>query len=188
MKFRYRGASMYSTFKPGETLYLRPQGRPIQPGDVIVYRKQDDYVVHRVTSVESDGIHTRGDDNLSHDEPVSPQNVIGVVEQAEDWGTLRTVQGGRKGLRQAQVRWYLKERFQRSLPWLGAPYRWLKAAGIIPRLWHPRVTKLHMLSAESEVVKYIVRGKTVATLDRSSGRFLCRRPYDLVIFPPSERK
>ncbi len=35
----------------------------MQPGDVVVYRKGDGYIVHRVHSVHPEGMYTRGDNN-----------------------------------------------------------------------------------------------------------------------------
>jgi hypothetical protein len=176
---------MLPTFKPGEVLYLYPEVRAIEPGDIVVYNTGDGNVVHRVYSVTADGVMTRGDNNSSMDIWSIPfESILGVVECAEDWDETRHVTSGRRGLWRARVRWQWKSLVQRSLPLLGTPYRWLKASGWLARFWQPQVTFVRVNSAEAELVKYVVNGKTVAAFDLSSGHFTCRRPYDLIIFPP----
>jgi len=178
---------MLPTFKPGEVLYARPAGRALTPGDVIIYEQGGVRVVHRVVSVEPSGVKTRGDNNPSVDAWLIPfEEILGVVERAEDWKAACAVTGGRRGLWRAQARWRTKSLWQRSLPWLGAPYRWLKARRWVGRFWHPRVTLVRVYSEGGELVKYAVNGRTVATFDPASGRFICCRPYDLVIFPPGK--
>lgn len=185
LKFRYKGPSMRPTFKPGQVLYICPEGRAFRPGDVVVYKSGAVNVVHRVCAVTAEGVMTRGDNNLSVDAQLIPfEEILGVVERAEDWDATRGVTGGRWGLWRARARWRWKTLWLRSLPWLGAPYRWLKARRWVGRLWRPRVTMVRVNSSGSEIVKYVVDGNTVATFEPASGRFTYRRPYDLVIFPP----
>jgi hypothetical protein len=184
-QFRYHGSSMRPTFKPGQVLYIRPEGHAVQPGDVVVYRKGEEYIVHRVSSVRSDGIHTRGDNSTREDDgPIPAEQIVGVVEKMDDWGNIHPVAGGEKGLSFVRLRWGLGGIFQKMLPWLGAPYRWLKAHRWVPRIWHPYITTLQLQTKNGSLVKYVVRGKTVATWQPELRRFTCRRPYDLIIFPP----
>jgi len=186
-KFRYKGPSMLPTFKPGQMLYIRPEQRAIKPGDVVVFQKENEYIVHRVVSVTPEGISTRGDNN-PHGDPwlLTPDQVLGVVEKAEDWDKAHAVRGGKTALLQAKARWTLKTVCTRSLPWLGAPYRWLKAKGWVKKIWHPPVTQVQLQTNEGTMIKYVVRGKTVANWYPRQQRFLCRRPYDLVITPPTK--
>ena len=89
---------MVPTFKPGQVLYVRPEGRTVQPGDVVVYRKGDGYIVHRVHSVHPEGIYTRGDNNPNPDGYlIPPEQIIGIVDQVDDWGEIRRVRGGKSG-------------------------------------------------------------------------------------------
>lgn len=188
-KFRYRGLSMRSTFKPGQVLYMHPQAEGVQPGDVVVYRNGLEYIVHRVNSLQEDGIHTRGDNNPHEDEaPITSDQIIGVVEKVDDWGNSHAVTGGWKGLWLARLRWGTYSMFNKMLPWLGAPYRWLKAKRWVARFWHPRITIVHLQVENGIMVKYIVRGKTVATWQPKLSRFTYQRPYDLIIFPPEQKQ
>jgi len=186
-KFHYKGPSMLPTFKPGQVLYIRPQERAIKPGDVVVFSRGNEYIVHRVIAVNPEGISTRGDNN-PHDDLwlLTPDQILGVVEKTEDWDKAHAVRGGTPALLKAKTRWGIKALFTRSLPWLGAPYRWLKARRWAAKFWHPSVTQIQLQTNEGVMIKYLVLGKTVATWYPRSGRFICRRPYDLVIFPPNQ--
>lgn len=184
-KFRYSGPSMHPTFKPGEILYVQSEIRDIQPGDIVVYRRYGKQIVHRVVSVSSNGFLTRGDNNLAKDEQVvRKEEIIGVVVGKELWGNQEEVTGGKKGLGKAKQRWRLKEIHQKTLPLIGIPYRWLKRKGWVRKLWHPRIIKLKINSTKGEMIKYLFKGKVVAIWLTESGRFFCKRPFDLVIQAP----
>jgi hypothetical protein len=184
-RYRYTGPSMQPTLKPGQVLYTRPAARSLQPGDVVVYRDGTGFIVHRVTVVTSDGFIARGDNNPAADPgPIPFERVMGVVERADDWGKVSPVTGGRRGLWLVRIRWLLSGIFRIFLPAAGAPYRWLKRTRWVTRIWHPPVKQIRLHTGEGSLVKYTVNGKTVATWHPESKRFRCRRPYDLVIFPP----
>jgi len=180
---------MRSTFKPGEVLYTRPAGRAVKPGDVVVYEQGGVRVVHRVVSVETGGVRTRGDNNPSADQGVIPyEQILGVVEKAEDWDQARIITGGEKGAAKAATRWKLQAMLNQLRPIIGAPYRWLKGLRLVPKLWRPRIRQISVIVERREIVKYLVNGRTVATFDPACGCFTCRRPYDLVILPPGDRE
>ena len=184
-KFRYQGKSMHSTFSTGQVLFIRPNVSRIQPGDVLIYRKDDRYVVHRVVGIDSQGYRTRGDDNLNEDAgTVSPDDVIGVVAEVDDWGRVLRVHGGKTALYRAHLRWHLHALLNKVRPALGAPYRLLKTTGLVRHFWRPSLTRIQVCSSAGVMVKFMARGKTVAVWQPESGRFSCRRPYDLVIPPP----
>lgn len=184
-RYRYTGLSMQPTLKPGEVLYTRPSARGLQAGDVAVYRDGMGFVVHRVTAVTVDGFFAHGDNNPAADPgPIPFERVMGVVERADDWGNVSTIPGGRRGLWPARLRWWLVWISHRLLPAAGAPYRWFKRTGWVNHIWHPPILQIRLHTAEGMLVKYMVRGKTVATWQPATSRFRCRRPYDLVIFPP----
>ena len=188
-RFLYRGASMRSTFISGQYLYTHPLSDTPNPGDVVVYRKGNGYVVHRVKKVLKTGIVTRGDNNpFEDDQLVSPTQLVGVVKKAGHGHTPRPVQGGRWGLFRAQVRWKAMEVSNRLLPVIGAPYRWLKKSRLVPRIWHPAITMLQVHTQDGLMIKYINRGKTVATWLPELRHFHCKRIFDLVILPPSVDK
>lgn len=184
IQFRYRGSSMASTFSPGQTLYVRPGVREIQPGDVIVFRKEDGYVVHRAQCVTLEGVLTRGDNNRMEDGVISFEHIVGVVEKVGAQDGVFRVKGGKQGLSAARLRWRLSFFLDRLRPVLGKPYRWLRRKRWAGRVWHPKVTLLCIQSPTGVIEKYTIRSKVVATWQPDIHRFTCRKPFDLIIFPP----
>lgn len=166
-------------------LYIRPESKKPHPGDVIVYRRGEEFVVHRVNSVTKKGLQTRGDDNPRYDEfPIDEKQIVGIVESVNDGKATRLVTGGRKGLIIARLRWGFSAAVNCMRPVIGAPYRWLKSSRIITKIWHPMIIQVKTNSSSGPMIKYIVGGKTVATWIPGLKRFQCKRLYDLVIFPP----
>ena len=97
----YIGSSMNPTLKPGVRLHLRAyQGQKIRRGDVIVFISPEDgsKVVHRVISVDSNGIKTRGD-NCNHEDDwvLSREDIIGRVVSAQRGNRQRKILGGLLG-------------------------------------------------------------------------------------------
>jgi len=186
-KFRYHGNSMFPTFKPGQVLYLRPEGRSPKPGDIVVFQSQGRHVVHRVERIVDAEYITRGDNNSREDmNPILLDQIIGIVEEKDEWGKIQPVSGDKAGLYKARFRWKLLRLNNGLRRYYGAPYRWLKASRLITHIWHPQVTMVQMKTSSSDVVKYVVRGKTVATWYQEERRFQYKWPYDLVIFPPEK--
>ena len=176
---------MRSTFSPGEILYVRPHANEVKPGDVIVYRRGDEYVVHRVRTITSDGIVARGDNNLHEDQDlVKFEQVIGVVNEVDTGKEIRIVNGGKKGLWLARLRWSFSSIINWMRPVVGAPYRWLKSSRLMAKIWHPNVIQVKTVSSSGPMIKYIAGRKTVATWIPDLKRFQCKRLYDLVVFPP----
>ena len=87
----YTGPSMNPAFKVLDGLQIIPyRDRMIRPGDVIVFNPPglSHRVTHRVISVDSQGIRTRGDNN-PYDDPwiLTPDQVLGrvVCAQRRNW-------------------------------------------------------------------------------------------------------
>lgn len=176
---------MRSTFHQGQVLYVRPESKKPHPGDVIVYRMGEEFVVHRVNAVSREWIKTRGDNNPRFDEfPIEEKQIVGIVESVDDGKATRPVTGGRRGLIIARMRWGFSAAVNWMRPVIGAPYRWLKSSRIMAKIWHPKVIQVKTNSTSGPMIKYIVCGKTVATWNPNLKRFQCKRLYDLVIFPP----
>jgi signal peptidase I len=83
----YMGSSMNPTLKAGDGITVIPYGYiKISIGDVVVFPHPEgnDTVVHRVVALASEGIRTRGDNNLSMDPWVlPPDDIIGRVVSAQ---------------------------------------------------------------------------------------------------------
>jgi signal peptidase I len=190
-QYIYSGNSMHPVFKPGQMLYVRPLLDEPSVGDVIVFfdPRQKIHVVHRVIKVENGQIYTRGDNNPTEDQdPVNPQDIIGVVVKADQAGTITKIWGGKAGYRQSKFQGFAK-RLVITLKKLGYPiYKVIKSSGIIPKIWHPEIQKVQLKTPAGEVIKYVYHGKTVAQWDSVSKRFTYKHPYDLVIHPPETSK
>jgi len=97
----YIGSSMNPTLKPGDRLDTVPYDRQkIRRGDVIVFISplDESKAVHRVVSVDSKGIKTRGD-NCNRIDPyvLSPDKIVGRVISVHRKNKQRRIFGGYLG-------------------------------------------------------------------------------------------
>jgi len=189
--FIYRGRSMIPTFRPGQLLYVRPDVQDISPGDMVVFAgsSNNNYVVHRVVSISSSGLITRGDNNSRFDpQPVESTRLIGRVEMVEDKGNVKPVPGGRLRLWRARVRWgaLRVKRWLRIA--LKAPYNLLRNSRIIRlalnRCFSHKLKVIRLETPEGPLFKTIYKGRTIAHWWPQLNRFVCRKPYDLFISRP----
>jgi signal peptidase I len=185
-RFIYRGPSMAPTFRPGQVLYVRTQAHNMTRGDVIVFQNHsaNGHIVHRVISILPGGFATRGDGNLHTDpDPIHPNQVIGRVEKVSLRGLIRPVVGGWRGLWLARILHTIllvKRLLRRGL---SRPYRWLKRSGILIKLWHPELETIYFETQDGPLVKYVHKGKTVASCWTKTNRWWFKRPYDFVVDP-----
>jgi len=100
--FAYRGRSMNPTLWEGDILEVMPyHDASIKAGDIIVFNSPQDetFVVHRVISISSDNIHTKGDNNTHNDEwCLRSPAIIGKVIAATYSKRHRELRGGLLGL------------------------------------------------------------------------------------------
>jgi signal peptidase I len=97
----YIGTSMSPVLKPGDRLQIIPSNRQkIRSGDVVVFipPRGDSNIVHRVVSMNSDGIKTRGD-NCTHSDDwiLKRENILGRVVSAQRGNRRLRVFGGPLG-------------------------------------------------------------------------------------------
>ena len=75
------GVSMLPMLKNRrDTIIVRPKKGRLQPLDVALYKRGNDYVLHRVLSLTENGYIIRGD-NCYADENVPEEAVIGVLTE-----------------------------------------------------------------------------------------------------------
>ena len=196
----YRGSSMAGTFRPGDILILEPIDIvKIRPGDVVVYLCQDRQeaeavkhprngdppteAVHRVVSILSEGLVTRGDNNSSVDrELVTQKNLVGLVTHIERGRKQSVVSGGLAGLMHTRIL-QTKHILWRLLSRLGGGlYRRLRSSGFITKIWHPKFTRIYLLTDEGLMVKYTHTSRTIASWLPKKERFICQKPFDLVLW------
>jgi hypothetical protein len=179
---------MTPLFRPGDSLCIRAVAfGQIRPGDVVVFRRGsaaggEVRVAHRVVRVTLGGLFTRGDRNAHTDEePVTPVNLQGRVESLEREGRQVAVLGGLPGLLAAGIA-RLKRRVRRRVKVsVSAPYQILRSSGIVRLAWRPNLSAIHLETPDGPLVKFLDGRLTVARWWPESGRFECRKPYDLVI-------
>lgn len=179
---------MKGAFLPGDVLRVSPlPWQKIRPGDIIAFHTHDGIqpshiIVHRVRACVPDGLLTQGDACLSPDAfAVGAAQVIGRVTQVQRGNKSHIVWGGFVGRL-----WVRYVRLRRGLLAFGrAPYRWVRASGILRRLWRPSVVSVIVATAEGPMVKYLCGGKTVAVWQPETRAYWCRKPYDLVLERPA---
>lgn len=188
--FVYHGGSMLGTFCPGDRLTLDSLAIcAVHCGDVVAFLRQDSAGkekkwAHRVVRKTPAGMLTRGDNNSSFDSQLlTADRLLGKVIQVERNGAVKPVQGGWAGLLRARALW-MRIHLKSFLVTIGrTPYRLLRKSGLLPRMWQPEITRLKMNTDEGELIKFVSKGRTVAYWWPGTGRFECRWPFDLVVFP-----
>jgi len=189
----YFGESMLGTFHSGDylTLELVVLG-DIRVGDLIAYRldieqdRETRNIVHRVVSVIPGGLILRGDNNSKNDiNVITEQEIIGRVVYLERNGKTRRVSNGMIGMLRGRVLYLING--SRRVVWRlilrtgFRPYRWFRRKGLIRYVWNPPLTRITLHTEHGPVIKYSVRGRTVVWWYPESGRYQCRRPYDLLV-------
>ena len=71
--------SMWPALKKGDLVVIKgiENKEEIQVGDIIVYKNQKGFTIHRVTKISSETVTTKGDANNVYDPPVEYEEIIG---------------------------------------------------------------------------------------------------------------
>jgi hypothetical protein len=100
-RMNYIGPSMNPTLKSGDRLCITPyDGQKIRRGDVVVFVPPggDSKIIHRVVSIHSQRIKTRGDNNNELDHWVlKPDQILGRVVATQRNNRRRRIFGGPLG-------------------------------------------------------------------------------------------
>jgi signal peptidase I len=85
------GSSMWPTLHKGDLVLLKGVDgmEDLQVGDIIAFRQERGFSIHRVVNIEGEMITTRGDGNFGDDPPITIDDVMGKVPQV--WGRLARV-------------------------------------------------------------------------------------------------
>jgi signal peptidase I len=191
----YQGRSMVGTFKNGAYLHTQKTFiTDLHCGDVVVIKnqkpdRQENQYVHRIVHITSLNFITRGDNNQANDDQhVSVENLIGLVTHYERNGKVHKVWNGRLGMMRARVLHGRLHIVRAAKFLMRKPYRMLKKTGIVARLWQPEIKTIHFETQDGPLVKYVHKGKTVASCWIGSNRWWFRRPYDFVIGPKVKKQ
>ena len=83
VQLKVTGASMLPVICPGDLITIqRCDARELQPGEVILFRRNGGLAAHRIVEVSDKAIVTRGDALPSNDAPISYGEVVGRIEFA----------------------------------------------------------------------------------------------------------
>jgi len=184
---RYLGSSMNPALKPGDRLQVIPcNGQKVRRGDVIVFVPPggESRIVHRVVSIDSEGIKTRGDNNFVLDQWVlSPKLILGRVASVKRGKKRRRIFGGLMGQLYHSVVRAINLCNSSVSAILRPSYDWLARSGIfrrcMPAQMRPRVISLNR-AAGTELQLHLCRHVIGKWLPGHKGWHI-RRPFRLFV-------
>jgi signal peptidase I len=187
----YIGPSMNPILRTGDGLRVIPyRNRKICVGDVVVFRppNREHNVVHRVISVDSQGVRTSGDNSNRIDPWVlAPNDIIGRVVSAQRENRNVTIHGGTQGRIFASALWALKRvklRINSMVSRILHPaYHYLAQSGICRKMLSNRVkTQILCFRRKSGMEMQLLIGRWVIGR-RLPGRdqWQIRRPFRLFV-------
>jgi signal peptidase len=183
----YKGPSMNPILKAGDRLQIAPCNlEEIRVGDVVVFISPEDgsKVVHRVISVNSDGIRTRGDNCNQEDKWVlRRENILGRVVSAQRGKRRRRIFGGTVGRLLAVTVRAIHAMDSRVSYLLRPAYDELAKVSIFTRLlpaqMRPRVISLKR--AAGEELQILMGRRVVGRWLPGKTRWHIRRPFRLFV-------
>lgn len=92
LKIKMTGFSMFPTLHAGDCGIVE-KCRPdeTKPGDIIVYRRNNKYIAHRLIRKDKSVLIARGDFNKFTDQPVTEDALVGIIRKFERAGETRRV-------------------------------------------------------------------------------------------------
>lgn len=80
VRLRVTGASMLPAVWPGDEVTVRRcELAELEPGQIVLYRRDGKLTAHRIQHLKSDHLIARGDSLPSLDPPVQPNEIVGRV-------------------------------------------------------------------------------------------------------------
>lgn len=80
--------SMAPTIEIGDIVFVKI-GEPTKEKDIITYKKDNEFITHRIVEIEGENIIARGDNNNTDDEAITKDMVLGkvvfVIKNVEVW-------------------------------------------------------------------------------------------------------
>jgi hypothetical protein len=183
----YAGPSMNPTLKGGDGLRVIPYGdKEICIGDVVVFaHPEGEYnVAHRVVSIDSQGIRTRGDNNTNIDPWVLRRDdIIGRVVSAQRRDGSVAIHGGTWGRILAPALW-TKKQLDRTVSKIFYPaYHALAKCGLI-RQWLPLHRKTRILSfnkSQGKEFQLLFHNRVIGRRPPGKSQWHITRPFRLFI-------
>ena len=70
--------SMWPALKKGDLIFVKKvDSKEVKIGDIVVYKNQNGFTIHRVIEIKEDSIITKGDANNISDAPVEFKDIVG---------------------------------------------------------------------------------------------------------------
>ncbi|MCK4699144.1 MAG: signal peptidase I [Bacteroidales bacterium] len=89
LRIKAGGYSMFPAIHPGDIVIIAPVNNQsnLIPGDIIVFRRDSGFVLHRLTDIrhrdDNTFYITRGDSSMNEDKPITADKISGVVTAIE---------------------------------------------------------------------------------------------------------
>jgi len=183
----YTGSSMNPTLRVGDGLRVIPYGDSrIRVGDVVVFRhpERQHNVVHRVVSVDTQEVRTRGDNNNRVDTWIlRPDEIIGRVVFAQRKSRNITIHGGAWGRICVPAHRVIKRVNVTVSRILHPAYHRLAKSGVFRRWLPPQMkTRVVCFKRPSGTEQQLLMGRCVIGR-RLSGQdqWQIRRPFRLFV-------
>ena len=183
----YAGPSMNPTLKSGDNLSVIPYDkRKIRVGDVVVFlHPEENYnIIHRVVSVNSQGVKTRGDNN-SHVDPwqLHPENIIGRVVSAKRKKNHIIIRGGARGKICSSTLWMKKKINLTASRVLHPAYHTLVKSGIFRKClcFFPKTRVLSFSRAEGKELHLLMGNRVIGRRMPGNDCWQIARPFRLFV-------
>lgn len=187
---------MNPTLRAGDSLRVIPyEDSEIRIGDVVVFCPPgcDHNVTHRVISVASEGIRTRGDNSNNVDSWVlTPDHILGRVIYAQRGNRRLRIYGGPTGrLSVVAAKTIRKIKSVRAVriiksgisSLLHPPYHWLAQSGVF-RQWLPARVEIQVLSFSRPAgteLQLLMGWRVIGRRLPGKGQWQIRRPFRLFV-------
>jgi signal peptidase I len=99
-RFRAEGDSMYPTIRSGDMVEIAPcEADSLRPGDIVLAMTRRGLTLHRIARISNAGIVIRGDNAISSDAPVAPEDILGKMVEGKpgrngwrrDWKSVKII-------------------------------------------------------------------------------------------------
>ena len=82
VKLRTSGYSMFPFIRKNDVLIISPiKNSKLKRGDIIAFTIKSELVAHRIIKFEKHLIITKGDGNMHFDQPLTTDQIFGIVDQ-----------------------------------------------------------------------------------------------------------
>lgn len=85
IRLRVISNSMFPFLQRGDWITVQrvEVGRSPQVGDIVLYRRGDNFIIHRVIRLEAQTVICKGDFNRTCDQPLELPQILGILQKVE---------------------------------------------------------------------------------------------------------